>query len=95
MVPPLRMHGGTLRDTVTRQQAHEPFGWRPTTLLVTVRHRGRTGVELLTDRQHQRLKPGKSFDEIWEACRIGAVVFVAGVRPSQGAARPTSRKETP
>lgn len=28
---------GTLRDTVTRQLAHEPFGWRPTTLLVTVR----------------------------------------------------------
>jgi transposase len=27
----------TLRDTVTRQLAHEPFGWRPTTLLVTVR----------------------------------------------------------
>lgn len=28
---------GTPRDTVTRQLAHEPFGWRPTTLLVTVR----------------------------------------------------------
>jgi transposase len=28
---------GALRDTVTRQLAHEPFGWRPTTLLVTVR----------------------------------------------------------
>jgi transposase len=28
---------GTARDTVTRQLAHEPFGWRPTTLLVTVR----------------------------------------------------------
>jgi transposase len=28
---------GTSRDTVTRQLAHEPFGWRPTTLLVTVR----------------------------------------------------------
>ena len=25
------------RDTVTRQLAHEPLGWRPTTLLVTVR----------------------------------------------------------
>ena len=25
------------RDTVTRRLAHEPFGWRPTTLLVTVR----------------------------------------------------------
>ncbi|BBY98339.1 ISL3 family transposase [Mycolicibacterium fallax] len=28
---------GSPRDTVTRQLAHEPFGWRPTTLLVTVR----------------------------------------------------------
>src|SRR5690606_4213336 len=25
------------RDTVTRDLSHEPFGWRPTTLLVTVR----------------------------------------------------------
>ncbi len=29
--------GGVVRDTVTRKLAHEPFGWRPTTLLVTVR----------------------------------------------------------
>ena len=28
---------GTVRDTTTRRLAHEPFGWRPTTLLVTVR----------------------------------------------------------
>lgn len=28
---------GTPRDTVTRSLAHEPLGWRPTTLLVTVR----------------------------------------------------------
>lgn len=28
---------GTVRDTVTRGLAHEPLGWRPTTLLVTVR----------------------------------------------------------
>lgn len=28
---------GTQRDTVTRQQAHEPLDWRPTTLLVTIR----------------------------------------------------------
>ncbi len=27
---------GRVRDTVTRRLAHEPFGWRPTTLLVTV-----------------------------------------------------------
>ncbi|MEP7332365.1 MAG: transposase, partial [Terracoccus sp.] len=27
---------GAPRDTVVRQLAHEPFGWRPTTLLVTV-----------------------------------------------------------
>jgi transposase len=28
---------GVARDTVTRRLAHEPLGWRPTTLLVTVR----------------------------------------------------------
>ena len=28
---------GTVRDTVIRRLAHEPFGWRPTTLVVTVR----------------------------------------------------------
>ena len=28
---------GIPRDTVTRELAHEPFGWRPTTLVVTVR----------------------------------------------------------
>jgi transposase len=28
---------GAPRDTVTRELAHEPFGWRPTTLLVTIR----------------------------------------------------------
>ncbi|MFV2145206.1 transposase family protein, partial [Isoptericola sp. G70] len=28
---------GTPRGTVSRRLAHEPFGWRPTTLLVRVR----------------------------------------------------------
>ncbi len=28
---------GSARDTVTRRLAHEPLGWRPTTLLVTIR----------------------------------------------------------
>ena len=28
---------GVPRDTITRELAHEPFGWRPTTLLLTVR----------------------------------------------------------
>jgi len=31
------------RDSVLRQLAHEPFGWRPTTLLVTVRRYRCTG----------------------------------------------------
>ena len=30
---------GVARDTVVRRLAHEPFGWRPTILLVTVRPR--------------------------------------------------------
>jgi hypothetical protein len=34
---------GTPRDTVTRRLAHAPFGWRPTTLVVTVRRYRCTG----------------------------------------------------
>ncbi len=34
---------GAPRDTVIRRLAHEPFGWRPTTLLVTVRRYRCTG----------------------------------------------------
>lgn len=34
---------GLARDTVTRRLAHEPFGWRPTTLEVTVRRYRCTG----------------------------------------------------
>src|SRR5712675_1387438 len=34
---------GVSRDSVTRRLADEPFGWRPTTLLVTVRRYRCTG----------------------------------------------------
>jgi transposase len=34
---------GAPRDTVTRRLAHEPLGWRPTILLVTIRRYLRTG----------------------------------------------------
>jgi len=34
---------GTPRDTISRELAHEPFGWRPTTLLVTIRRYRCTG----------------------------------------------------
>ena len=34
---------GTPRDTVTRELAHEPLGWRPTTLLIRVRRYRCTG----------------------------------------------------
>ncbi|MGO4600384.1 ISL3 family transposase [Terrabacter sp. 2YAF2] len=34
---------GAPRDTVVRELAHEPFGWRPTTLLVTIRRYRCTG----------------------------------------------------
>jgi hypothetical protein len=36
---------GTARDTVTRPQTHEPFEWRPTTLLLTVRRYRRQARE--------------------------------------------------
>jgi hypothetical protein len=34
---------GVPRDSVTRRLAHEPFGWRPTTLLVPIRRYRCTG----------------------------------------------------
>ena len=34
---------GVPRDAVVRRLAHEPFGWRPTTLLVTLRRYRCTG----------------------------------------------------
>ena len=34
---------GAPRDTVVRRLAHEPFGWRPTTLVVTIRRYRCTG----------------------------------------------------
>jgi transposase len=34
---------GSPRDSVTRHLAHEPFGWRPTTLVVTIRRYRCTG----------------------------------------------------
>jgi transposase len=34
---------GSPRDSVTRRLAHEPFGWRPTTLLITIRRYRCTG----------------------------------------------------
>jgi transposase-like protein len=34
---------GVARDSLVRRLAHEPFGWRPTTLLVTVRRYRCTG----------------------------------------------------
>ncbi|MBK9726295.1 MAG: ISL3 family transposase [Candidatus Lutibacillus vidarii] len=35
--------GGVVHDVVTRRLAHEPFGWRPTTLLIAVRRYRCTG----------------------------------------------------
>ncbi len=57
---------GRPRDTVTRRLAHEPVGWRPATLLLSIRRYRCAGcghvwredtsrADLLTDRQHQRL----------------------------------------
>ena len=46
---------GSPRDTVQRRLAHEPFGWRPTTLLITVR---RYRVHRLWPRLAARHQPG-------------------------------------
>ena len=45
---------GIPRDSVTRQLAHEPFGWRPTTLLVTIRRYRCAGCALCGDKTPAR-----------------------------------------
>ena len=43
LVPPLRLSGRAARHRGHARLAHEPLGWRPTTLLVTVRRYRCTG----------------------------------------------------
>ena len=43
VVSALRLRRRGPRDTVVRRLAHEPLGWRPTTLVVTVRRYRCTG----------------------------------------------------
>jgi hypothetical protein len=45
---------GASRDTVTRRLAHEPFGWRPTTLLVTIARFRCTGCRRMWHRDTSR-----------------------------------------
>jgi hypothetical protein len=47
---------GAPRDTVTRELAHEPFGWRPTTLEVTVRRYRCTALRTRVWRQDTTAK---------------------------------------
>ena len=44
---------GRPRDTVTRRRAHEPLGWRPTTLLLTIRRYRCTGLRACVAAGHQ------------------------------------------
>ena len=70
----------------------------PAGLYENSHHRKTSTITRRSTRQEVQLspeEPGKFLKEIREACRIGAVVFVAGVRSPPGPGRPTSRKETP
>jgi hypothetical protein len=50
---------GAPRDTVTRQLAHEPLGWRPTTLLVTIPNRSSASREpSAAVRGHEKVPTG-------------------------------------
>ena len=51
---------GAARDTVQRQLAHEPFGWRPTTLLVTVRRYRCTGCGRVWRQDTSRAAPARA-----------------------------------
>ena len=45
---------GVVHDVVTRRLAHEPFGWRPTTLLVAVRRYRCHGLRWGVASRHQQ-----------------------------------------
>ena len=51
---------GAARDTVQRALAHEPFGWRPTTLLVTVRRYRCTGCAHVWRQDTTRAAPPRA-----------------------------------
>ena len=51
---------GVVRDTVTRRLAHEPLGWRPTTLLITVRRYRCTGCVHVWRQDTTRAAPTRS-----------------------------------
>ena len=51
---------GAARDTVTRELAHEPLGWRPTTLVVTVRRYRCTGCGHVWRQDTTRAAPARA-----------------------------------
>ena len=51
---------GVVRDSVLRELAHEPFGWRPTTLLVTVRRYRCTGCGHVWRQEMTRAAPPRA-----------------------------------
>ncbi len=52
------------RDSVTRRLAHEPLGWSPTTLLITIRRYRCTGCWHVS-RQHTSRPPSRG-----RSCRV-------------------------
>ena len=76
---------GSPRDTVIRQLAHEPCGWRPTTLLVTIRryrcdgcrHVWRQdGSSILTGQSTRSLGCGPLFAGAVESYPAGRVLSI-------------------
>ena len=51
---------GLARDSVQRRLAHEPFGWRPTTLLITVRRYRCTGCGRVWRKDNTRAAPPRA-----------------------------------
>ncbi len=51
---------GRLRDTVVRRLAHEPFGWRPTTLWVRVRRYTCTGCARVWRQDTSKAAPARA-----------------------------------
>jgi len=78
---------GSPRDTVTRRLAHEPLGWRPTTLLVTVRRYRCTGCGHVW-----RQDTSKAAAAAGEALASGPALGVGRDRVSAPECRPRRRR---
>jgi hypothetical protein len=84
-------------DSVTRRLAHEPLGWRPTTLLITIRRYRCTGRGHVsrqdTSRAAEPPSRGRSCRKVMDTASCAAVAGVGTVACTSGPRRSASSWE--